>query len=130
MSKHQLFLDQSGKIGAAVDPNGDIQNVFNNSGIQGRGAHAVTHAINNLGGRTLDAFGGHLPDYYAQFGFQETGRAKFDPAQAPANWKPKDGKPDVVFMKWNGYPRGGERGALGRAWDKTTKSWIPVTRGQ
>ena len=69
--------------------------------------------------------------YYSQFGFQETGRAKFDPYQAPANWDTKKhGTPDVVFMKWNSYPVGGEKAALRRAWDKTTKSWIPVTRAQ
>jgi hypothetical protein len=45
-----------------------------------------------LGGRMLDGFENFLPDYYAQFGFQETGRAKFDSAQAPANWNPKDGR--------------------------------------
>jgi hypothetical protein len=117
-------------VGAAVDPNGDIQNVFNNSGIQGAGAHAVIHAINNLGGRTLDAFEPHPPRYYAQFGFQETGRAKFDPAQAPANWPKKAGTPDVVFMKWNGYPKGGEKAPLGRAWDKSQKSRIPLERSK
>jgi hypothetical protein len=133
LGNHQLFLDKSGKVGAAVDPNGDIQNVFNNSGIQGRGAHAVIHAINNLGGRTLDAFEGHLPDYYTQFGFNETGRVPFDPNQAPANWNHKqDDSPDVVFMRHDGYPQGGEiakpnpqEAALRRAWDKSQKSWIP-----
>ena len=38
--------------------------------------------------------------------------------------------PFVVLMKWNGYPRGGEKAALGRAWDKTEKSRMPVTRAQ
>jgi hypothetical protein len=32
-------------------------------------------------------------------------------------------------MKWNGYPTGGEKNALGRAWDKTKKSWIPERAG-
>ena len=130
LSQHKLFTNRNGTIGAAVSPEGDIQNVFNNSGVRGAGAHAVIHAINNLGGRTLDAFDGHLPRLYAQFGFQETGRAKFDPAQAPANWDKKMGTPDVVFMKWNGYPKGGEKAALGRAWDKSEKSWIPVTQAR
>lgn len=134
LTQHKLFTNRDGTVGAAVDPNGDLQNVFNNSGVQGAGGHAIVHAINNLGARTLDAFDGHLPHRYAQFGFQETGRAKFDPAQAPANWDPKDGKPDVVFMRWNGYPAvrtgSGQEGALRRAWDKTGKSWIPVTKAQ
>jgi hypothetical protein len=42
----------------------------------------------------------------------------------------KDHVPNVMFMKWHDYPQGGEKAALGRAWDKTTKSWIPVTRAQ
>jgi len=130
LTQHRLFTNQNGTIGAAVDPNGDIQNVFNNSGVQGAGTHALIHAINNMGGRTLDAFEGHLTRLYSQLGFQETGRAPFDPAQAPANWNPKDGKPDVVFMKWNGYPKGGEKMALGRAWDKSMKSWIPTEKAQ
>jgi hypothetical protein len=79
----------------------------------------------------LDAFDPFLPRYYHQFGFQETGRAKFDPALAPANWNyKKDGTPDVVFMKWNGYPKGGEKGALGRAWDKTERGWVPRKKAQ
>jgi hypothetical protein len=41
----------------------------------------------------------------------------------------KDEDPDVAFMKWNGYPRGGEKGALGRAFDKSQKSWI-ARKGQ
>jgi hypothetical protein len=42
----------------------------------------------------------------------------------------KDDDPDVVFMKWNSYPKGGEKAALGRAFDNTEKSWIPVQRAQ
>jgi hypothetical protein len=30
----------------------------------------------------------------------------------------KDDDPHVMFMKSNGYPRGGEKGAQDRAWDK------------
>jgi hypothetical protein len=81
---------------------------------------------NNQDGRTLDACQGTIVNSDSK-----TGRAPFDPAQAPANWDiAKRGTPDVVFMKWNGYPKGGEKGALGRAWDKTQKSWLPVTRAQ
>ena len=35
-----------------------------------------------------------------------------------------------IIAKWNGYPKGGEKGALVRAWDKTQKSWIPLERAQ
>jgi len=42
----------------------------------------------------------------------------------------RNGTPEVVFIKWTGYPACGEKAALGRAWDKTKKSWMPVTRAQ
>ena len=42
----------------------------------------------------------------------------------------RDDDPDVVFMRWNGYPAGDEKGALGRAFDKTEKSWVPMERAQ
>jgi hypothetical protein len=41
---------------------------------------------------------------YRQFGFQETGRMKFNPEFAH-NWDASKGAPDVVFMAWKGYPR-------------------------
>jgi hypothetical protein len=60
-----------------------------------------------------------------------TGRLQFNRAYAPDGWDyAKDNDPDVVFMKWAGYPRGGEKGALRRAWDKSEKSWIPVEKAQ
>jgi hypothetical protein len=112
---HQLYTNQEGTTGVAIDPHGDIQNVFNNGGPQGAGAHAVTHAIAN-GGRTLDAYDHFLPAYYRQFGFNETGRMKFNRAYAKSTWDfEKDDEPDVVFMGWNGYPEGGREGAIARA---------------
>jgi hypothetical protein len=33
-------------------------------------------------------------------------------------------------MKWNGYPKGGEKAALARARDKSEKSWIPLKGAQ
>jgi len=42
----------------------------------------------------------------------------------------KDDDPNVVFMKWTGYPKDDEKGASARAWDNSEKSWIPVTRAQ
>jgi hypothetical protein len=112
---HQLYTNPEGTTGVAIDPHGDIQNVFNNGGPQGAGAHAVAHAIAN-GGRTLDAYDHFLPAYYRQFGFNETGRMKFNRAYAKSNWDfEKDDEPDVVFMGWNGYPEGGREGAIARA---------------
>jgi hypothetical protein len=42
--------------------------------------------------------------------------------RAPVDPQGEDDNPDVVFMKWNGYPTGGEKAALGRAWDRTRKA--------
>jgi hypothetical protein len=99
LAGHTLFMNPEGTVGAAVSPSGDIQSVFNNSGIKGAGGAAVDEAINR-GGRTLDAFGDKLASIYEAHGFKETGRVKFDPAQAPPTWDTtKYGRPDVVFMK-------------------------------
>ena len=78
LSDHKLWMNEEGTVGVAVDPEGDVQNVFNNGGTKGAAAHAVVHAIEQ-GGKTLDAYDGFLPEYYRQFGFQETGRMKFNP---------------------------------------------------
>ena len=73
-----LLASVDGKVGVAVDKDGDIQNVFNNHGPKGAGAYAMIEAIKQ-GGRTLDAYDGFLPGYYRQFGFEETGRMAFNP---------------------------------------------------
>jgi hypothetical protein len=113
--EHQLYTSHDGTSGVAIDPHGDIQNVFNNGGPQGAGAHAVVHAIAN-GGRTLDAYDPYLPEYYRQFGFNETGRMKFNPTYAKPEWDfKKDDEPDVVFMGWKGYPNGDRDAAIARA---------------
>jgi hypothetical protein len=119
---HQLYLSKDGTYGAAVDPHGDIQNVFNNGGPKGAGGKALVAAIEN-GGRTLDCYAGFLPSFYRQFGFVETGRMKFNPDFASKDWNfARDGHPDVVFMAWKGYPEGGSDAALQRAGDRA--AWI------
>ena len=110
---HTLFTNRDHTVGAAVDPSGDVQNVFNNGGPKGAGADAVVEAIRR-GGRTLDAYAPYLPEFYHQLGFEETGRMKFNPAFAH-NWDATQGQPDVVFMAWKGYGEGGEQAALARA---------------
>lgn len=112
---HKLYVNDQGTVGAAVDPHGDVQHVFNNGGSKGAGADAVVHAIGQ-GGKTLDAFDNYLPKLYRQFGFQETGRMKFNPDYAPHGWDyAKDDNPDVVFMAHKGYPPGGPEAAIERA---------------
>lgn len=125
IQNHKLFTNQDNTIGAAVSPEGDIQNVFNNGGGPGAGAHAVVHAIEQHGGKTLDAYDDFLPSYYKQFGFHETGRMKFNPAFNPKWDTVKRGTPDVVFMGHGGEPEGGYAAAVARAKDKTKANWIP-----
>jgi 8-oxo-dGTP pyrophosphatase MutT (NUDIX family) len=98
IADHKLFLSDNGKVGIAVSPDGDIQNVFNNGGPKGAASEALIQAI-NAGGKTLDCYDGHLPLMYSQFGFTETGRMKFNRDYAPAKWNyDQFGEPDVVFM--------------------------------
>jgi hypothetical protein len=109
LANHSLYLAHDNKVGYALDPQGDLQNVFNNDGPRGAGQQALVHAIKN-GATTLDAFDGYLPDLYSKYGFVPTGRMKFDPKQAPEKWNfERDGQPDVVFMKY----AGGDRGSIG-----------------
>jgi N-acetyl-anhydromuramyl-L-alanine amidase AmpD len=129
LGQHRLFTNEEGTIGAAVDQKGDIQNVFNNGGPKGGAGHALIHAINQYGGRTLDAFDPFLPKLYRQFGFQETGRMRFNRDYAPSGWNfEQDDDPDVVFMAHHGYPEGGEEAALARARDKNPATWIKNER--
>ena len=109
---HTLLLNHDHTAGIAVDPAGDVQNVFNNEGPKGSGTKAMISAIMR-GGRTLDCYDGYLPGFYAQFGFVETGRMTFN-SEFAHGWKTGDDTPDVVFMAWKGWPPGGAAGAMAR----------------
>jgi predicted ABC-type ATPase len=116
LKNDRLFLSNDGHTGYALDPDGDLQNLFNN-GPRGGGRVALQDAIRN-GATTLDAFDGHLPALYAQHGFAPTGRMKFNDEYAPAGWDfNKYGRPDIVFMAY----RGGDRATA----DKRTGSYKP-----
>lgn len=98
LKNHTLILTADGKAGAAVSPEGDIQNVFNNGGPKGVGNYVMLKAIES-GGKTLDCFDGYLPGYYSNFGFTESGRMTFNKEYAPEGWDyDKYATPDVVFM--------------------------------
>lgn len=100
ISGHQLYLSEDGTVGFALSPEGDLQNVFNNSGRKGAGTDAILHAI-QLGAKTLDCMAGYLPQYYSNFGFQLTNSVKWDDQYAPAGWDyEKYGRPDIVFMEY------------------------------
>jgi hypothetical protein len=122
LSGHTLVSTKDHKAGVAIDPKGDLQNLYNNGGPKGIAADLVADAISK-GATTLDCYDGYLPDYYRQLGFVETGRLKFDASQAHGWDVNKQGTPDVVFMAWKGYV-GGEKAAIARA-KGPRKDWIP-----
>lgn len=101
----RLFLNQEGTVGYALTREGDMVNVFNNSTVRGAGKEAVIDAIKN-GAKTLDAFEGFLPDYYAQFGFEAYKAEPFNQEFAPENWDyAKLGEPDIIYMRYKGGDR-------------------------
>lgn len=129
VSNHILIVNSDRTVGFAVDPQGDIQNVFNNGGPKRAGAAAVVEAITVYGGRTLDCFDGYLPNLYGQLGFVETGRMSFNPQFAPDGWETDAAlshQPDIVFMAWQGFGPAGEAGALERA-QGPREAWQPVS---
>jgi hypothetical protein len=121
LGDHQLFTARDGRVGFALDPDGDIQNLFNNGGPKGSGVDALFEAIDR-GGKTLDAYDGYLRNLYTQAGFVETGRMHFNPDFAP------DDEPDVVFMRWGGWPGGDRDGSMARA--KSREGWIEGERSE
>jgi hypothetical protein len=123
LSDHTLLLNNDKTVGAAIDPQGDLQNVFNNGGAKGAAGDVIVEAIGK-GARTLDCYDGYLNDYYHQFGFVETGRIKFNPEFAHGWDVNKHGTPDVVFMAWKGYLNGGEKAAIERA-KAPREKWLP-----
>lgn len=95
------YLSTDNMTGYSLSSSGDLQNVFN-IGPRGQGKTAVRDAIAR-GARTVDAFDPFLPRYYAQFGFQEYDRVKWNDEYAPAGWPYATyGRPDVVFMSIDG----------------------------
>lgn len=106
----QAFINEEGTVGYLLDAEGDIANLFNNSGVKGAGRKAFVEGIQK-GARTLDAFDPFLPEIYSQYGFEVTGRMKFNDDYAPEGWNyERDGRPDVVFMAY----KGGDRGSIAR----------------
>lgn len=95
----KVFMTKNKKAGFVIDKNGDIQKVFNNSGVKGVGKELMIEAIAR-GGRTLDCFDQFLPGYYRKYGFITVGRDKFNPKYASPYWDlDEHGTPDVVYMK-------------------------------
>lgn len=111
--KHRFWLNEEGTAGFAIDPDGDLQQVFNNSGVRGYGGEMVQWARAN-GARSLDFYDGefapdpsmppivgpdghgYLKGFYERNGFKETESFDWNPEFDP---KGRPNGPRVVFMK-------------------------------
>ena len=102
---NSLFLSKDGTSGYMLDQKHDLRAVFNLHGPRGVGSAGILKAVEQ-GAQTLDEFDGLLPIKYQQHGFVVTGRMKFVDDLAPKNWNyARDGRPDVVFMSYEGGAR-------------------------
>lgn len=98
---YTLLTAEGGLAGAAVSPEGDIQNVFALDDAERFTGRVVFEKAIEAGGRTLDCYDGYLRDFYDEYGFRETGRMEFNPEFAPEGFnEEKFGHPDVVFMHY------------------------------
>lgn len=114
LERSTKFLSADGKSGCLVDENGDLGNVFNNSPTKGAGSAAVLTAIERGGAKTLDCYDGFLPELYTQMGFVAVAKVKWNDDYAPPGWDyEKNGRPDVVIMKYRGGPRETIRSRVG-----------------
>lgn len=109
-----LYLSEDGQSGIAVKPNGDIVSVFaGDNAPRGSGYTLMLLAIQN-GGRQLDCFDTHLPDYYSLIGFKPVAKMKWNDEYIPEGWNKdnfKDynngepaltaGRRHVVFMAYD-----------------------------
>lgn len=102
-----LYLSEDGQSGIAVKPNGDIVSVFaGDNAPRGSGYTLMLLAIQN-GGRQLDCFDTHLPDYYSLIGFKPVAKMKWNDEYIPEGWNKdnfkdyNNGEPDVIFMVYD-----------------------------
>jgi len=124
---YRFFLSADKKVGFGISPEGHGESLFNNGGEKGAGTKALFEGIKH-GMITLDCFDGYLPSLYTQAGFVETGRIKFNDQYAPKDWDyKKDGRPDVVFMSFRGWPNGQQEQSRERAVSK--ENWLPYKPG-
>ena len=102
----RLFVGNDGLTGFALKSDGDIVSVFNRSPAR-RSVSTIMPLAIQEGGTKADCFDTKLPLLYAPYGFVETARFPFDPAQAPPDWRDEDfmqynnGHPDVVFIEFD-----------------------------
>lgn len=108
----RCFTTADGKAGFAVKGDGDVVSVFNNDpeGHPGIGQSLVLSAV-AAGGKELDCFDTVLPKIYAKAGFREYDRVEWNDEYKPDGWKYETyekynhGRPNVVFMKFEGFQK-------------------------
>lgn len=94
LSDMKLYLIKKYDIGFAIKKDGDIVNVFNNSGIDtpkvsNIGQELLKKAI-KFGGRKLDHFDGKLTGIYSDSKFNKTSSYTFDSRYKPKNYNPNN----------------------------------------
>lgn len=100
-AKMRTFLAPDGLSGFALKGE-DIVSVFSHPASGGGRARKIIDTAVANGGRTLDAFDGKLVQIYAALGFREVRREAWNDAYKPEGWKDEWGKPDVVYMEYDG----------------------------
>ncbi len=114
--KMRLFLTPDGKAGIALKPNGDMVSVFTHreqkNSLGGKTANALITLAINEGAVKADCYGYFLVQLYGKHGFRAIAKDTFNAAFAAdamknretmlANFKDEDGKPDVVYLVYEG----------------------------
>ena len=101
LSVSRLYVSEecNSLVGYAINPDSELFNLFNNSGVRGLGKHAIIDAIER-GANNLLCFDGKLPKLYAQYGFVITDVQCWNDHYAPENWNYKKyGHPNVIQMR-------------------------------
>ena len=94
----ELYIATGGGVGFGLTPEGDIFNLFNNTGKKFCGSEALDFA-KTKGGRKVFCFDGFLTRYYEKHGFRVITRVKWLKNLAPDNWNyEKYGKPDIIWL--------------------------------
>jgi hypothetical protein len=100
LREHKVYLIDGQKAGYALDPNGDLQNVFNASGIKHLGDELLADALAR-GATTLDCIGDGLRDLYENAGFEVVKVLAWDDNKAPMNWDyERWGRPSIYIMRY------------------------------
>ena len=96
-------------VTVAISPSGEVSSVTASKSATKADVNAAFDlAIASGAVRWLNGFDTVLGDIYAFYGFEPVARLPFDTDQAPPDWSYnrysefKDGKPDLLFMKFNG----------------------------